>query len=133
MKSAWNKNYRTINGPLTKRVRAPPPSAKIDLLSPVENADDFSETPTLVLELDDPLDPGKHLLAVQTVTRLCTLGFCYKSEGRIVVDGLTSKTGIPHDLADLVELLRNHRVSTQTIGVTFENKFLSLPEQDFSR
>ena len=82
--------------------KAPLPEPSHPSPSPVKNADDFPEALTLILELDDSLNARKDLLAVQTVAGLCTLGFCYQAEGRIVVNGLTGEAGVSHDLTDLV-------------------------------
>lgn len=93
----------TLSPPLALKLRP--------RLSALEDVDDFPETLPLLLELQDPLDSGKDLLAVQTVAGLCTLSFCNQTEGRIVMDGLTREAGVPHHLTDLVELLWYHRVS----------------------
>ena len=100
--------------PRGETLSSPPLALKLrPRLSALEDVDDFPEALPLLLELQDPLDSGKDLLAVQTVAGLCTLGFCNQAEGRIVMDGLTREAGVPHHLTDLVELLWYHRASFQ--------------------
>ena len=79
-------------------------------ISSLEDSDDLPQALPLLLEFLDSLNSGKDLLIVQTVSGLCTFGFCNQTENRIVMNGLTSEARIPHHLANLVELPGNHGI-----------------------
>ena len=92
-----------------KRPLCPPPLLKpLRQDSAVENPYNLPQALTLLLEFLYSLNSGKDLLIVQTVSGLRTFGFCNQTENRIVMNGLTSETRIPHHLANLVELPGNH-------------------------
>ena len=102
--------------------------------SPIENADDFPQALPLLLELPDPLEPGKLLLTVQTVAGLCAFGFCNQTENRIVMNGLTSEARIPHHLANLVELPGNHGITGALMELLLAaDRSVRLPAKNFSR
>jgi len=102
-----------------KKIIGPSPPANLSGISAlphprpsaIENSDDLPQTLPLLLEFPDSLNSGKDLLIVQTVSGLCTFGFCNQTENRIVMNGLTSEARIPHHLANLVELPGNHGIT----------------------
>ena len=122
--SSAKKNYRPLGSNHLKRQICPAPHPRI---SSIEDSDDLPQALPLLLEFLDSLNSGKDLLIVQTVSGLCTFGFCNQTENRIVMNGLTSKARIPHHLANLVELPGNHTEYRCTDGVAAGGRSIGSP------
>ena len=102
--------------------------------SAIENSDNLPQALALLLEFPNSLNSGKDLLIVQTVSGLCTFGICNQTENRIVMNGLTSETRIPHHLANLVELPGNHGIAGALMELLRNaGGSIRLPSKNFSR
>ena len=124
------KNYRPFRSSQLKRqICRPQPHT-----SAIEDSDDLPQALPLLLEFLDSLNSGKDLLIVQTVSGLCTFGFCNQTENRIVMNGLTSKARIPHHLANLVELPGNQGNTGALMELLLAaDQLVRLPAKNFSR